>query len=72
VKATGLGFSTDVAEIEVTFGPGVPARLVRLHGDTETAASWTVRELNTATGFAAAVALKGPLDGIRHLQWAAA
>jgi 4'-phosphopantetheinyl transferase len=61
VKATGTGFSTDVAEVEVTFAPGQPARLIRLHGDTEAAAGWTLLELITAPRYAAAVALQGPI-----------
>ena len=69
VKATGLGFSTDVAEVEVTFAPGLPARLMRLHGDTEAAAGWTLRELSTGPRYAAAVALRGPILGLSQLRW---
>jgi 4'-phosphopantetheinyl transferase len=69
VKATGLGFSTDVAEVEVTFAPDVPARLVSLHGDAEAAAGWTLRELGTAPRYAAAVALRGPILDILRVQW---
>lgn len=69
VKATGLGFSTDVAEVEVTFAPGLPARLVSLHGDTEAAAGWTLQELSTTPRYAAALALPGPILEILRLDW---
>jgi 4'-phosphopantetheinyl transferase len=69
VKATGLGFTTDVVDVEVTFAPGQPARLVRLHGDADAAASWSLRELIVAPRYVAAVALKGPILDIVHRQW---
>lgn len=69
VKATGLGFSTDVAEVEVTFAPGLAARLVSLHGDTEAAGGWTLRELVTTPRYAAALALHGPILEIVRLQY---
>jgi len=69
VKATGRGFSTDVAEVEVTFVPGQPAGVVRLHGDTSIAAEWTVRELFVAPRFAAALAVHGPIGEIRRFPW---
>jgi 4'-phosphopantetheinyl transferase len=69
VKATGLGFSTEVAEVEVTFAPGQPARLVRLHGTTEAVTGWTLRELIAPPRYAAAVALRGPILRLVHLEW---
>ncbi len=69
VKATGLGFSTNVAEVEVTFALGQPARLVRLHGDARAAAGWTLRDVPTEPGYAAAVAWFGPIAAVQHLQW---
>jgi len=64
VKATGLGFSTSVKEVEVTCGPSLPVRLVSLHGDSDSAAHWTLRDVPLATGFKAAVATPGP---VRHV-----
>jgi 4'-phosphopantetheinyl transferase len=72
VKATGLGFSTDVAEVEVTFAPGEPARVVRLHGDAAAAAEWSLRELSVAPEFAAAVAVQGPILETRLFEWSGA
>jgi 4'-phosphopantetheinyl transferase len=64
VKATGLGFSSDVTEVEVTFVPGMDARLVSLCGDPKIAAKWTIRDLAAPHGYAAALAVSG---GIRDV-----
>jgi 4'-phosphopantetheinyl transferase len=65
VKATGLGFSMSVKEVEVTFAPGQDARLVRLNGSAAAASEWTLRDLPAPSEFRAAVAFPG---AVRHLS----
>jgi 4'-phosphopantetheinyl transferase len=58
LKATGEGIGNALNQVEVTFLPGEPARLLSLpHGS---ALDWTVRDFVPAQGFAAALVAKSP------------
>lgn len=59
LKATGEGFSRSPDQIEVTFTPGAPARIIRVRGDDDAAAAWSLRSLHPADGYIAAVAVAG-------------
>jgi len=69
VKATGLGFSMSVKEVEVSFAPGEEARLVRLNGSADEAAQWTLVELPAPAGFKAAVATPGIVGQVIREEW---
>jgi 4'-phosphopantetheinyl transferase len=69
VKATGLGFSMSVKEVEVTFGPGEEAQLLRLNGSAGLAAQWTVRDLSAPDGFKAAFAAPGIVRRVVREEW---
>jgi 4'-phosphopantetheinyl transferase len=56
LKATGMGLSDQVREIEVTFSPDEPAGLLALSGDSAAAAHWSLVELIPAAEFTGAVA----------------
>jgi 4'-phosphopantetheinyl transferase len=69
VKALGLGFSMPVTEVEVTFGPKQRASVVRLHGQTEAAREWTLRDLPVLEDYVGALAIQGPLRRVIRLEW---
>jgi 4'-phosphopantetheinyl transferase len=58
LKATGEGIGSRLNQVEVSFLPGEPARLLAISGDTEKAAQWTLKELSPAPGFVAALAIE--------------
>jgi 4'-phosphopantetheinyl transferase len=60
VKATGLGFSMNVQEVEVTFAPAEEVRLLRWSGNPR-AEDWTLSAVEVPTGYAAAVAVPGQI-----------
>ncbi|MBV9134556.1 MAG: 4'-phosphopantetheinyl transferase superfamily protein [Chloroflexi bacterium] len=60
VKATGLGFSMNVQEVEVTFSPDADARLLEWPA-TPPAREWTLREVEIPSGYVAAVAVPGQI-----------
>jgi 4'-phosphopantetheinyl transferase len=68
VKATGQGLSEILSQIEVTFVPGHPARLLRYPGETAAHEHWTLAELNPAANFVGAVAAMAPAQ-ISCWQW---
>jgi 4'-phosphopantetheinyl transferase len=57
LKATGEGISHLLDQVEVSFAPGAPARLLSLPGDGRTAEEWDLYDLSPAPGFAAALAI---------------
>jgi 4'-phosphopantetheinyl transferase len=69
VKATGLGFSMSVKDVEVTFAPGSAVRLVRLNGSEDAAGQWTLRDLTAPNDFKAAVAVPGLVRRVQHEEW---
>lgn len=57
VKALGLGLAAPLADFEVTFAPGEPARFKRLPAG---AGGWSLHDLAVQDGYAAALAHSGP------------
>jgi 4'-phosphopantetheinyl transferase len=62
VKARGGGLSLPLDRFEVSVNPGEPACLLSTAGDPEEAACWSIRDLEPAPGYVAAVA-------VRALKW---
>jgi 4'-phosphopantetheinyl transferase len=60
LKARGFGISIPLDSFEVTHAAG-DARLLATRPNPAEAARWTLRDLDIAPGFAAAVAVEGPL-----------
>ena len=57
-KATGLGLSQGLDHFEVTFGPGVFPRLVRVDGMSEAPEQWELHTLDLAEDYCGAVAVR--------------
>jgi 4'-phosphopantetheinyl transferase len=56
LKATGLGISHYLNQVEVAFLPGEPAALLALPDFLQSTQTWALRELTVAPGFAGALA----------------
>lgn len=70
LKATGRGLSSPLASFDVSLGPGEPARLLRIGGDSCAADAWSIQDLEVPAGFAAALAVEGQYTRIRYRHWA--
>src|SRR5262249_38196538 len=64
LKATGAGLSVALDRFAVTLDPGAPAALVEHRDDPDEVKRWSLRELPAPPGFAAALAVEGPSNGL--------
>jgi 4'-phosphopantetheinyl transferase len=69
IKATGDGLTFPLQEFEVSLEPGVPAQLLAVRGSSEEANRWTMHDLKTRDGYAAALVVEGKEHSISHKQW---
>ena len=58
IKAKGVGLSLPLDEFDVTLDPAEPAELLRTSWDENEAGQWSLRAIETAPGYAAAVAVR--------------
>jgi 4'-phosphopantetheinyl transferase len=59
IKAIGDGLSYPLDRFDVSLVPGEPARLLKVEGYSKVAPQWSIQDLKPASGFAAALAVKG-------------
>jgi 4'-phosphopantetheinyl transferase len=69
LKATGEGLSEILNQIEVTFVPGQPVRLLRYPGELDAHKGWTLAELKPAANFVGAIAARVPLLQFSCWRW---
>jgi 4'-phosphopantetheinyl transferase len=69
LKATGDGISEMLNEVEVSFLPDEPAKVLAISGNVEAARRWTLLDLSPAPGFAAAVAVEARDLQFSCWQW---
>ena len=69
LKATGEGITGRLQEVAVTFLPGEPARLLRPPAMPIPNEDWTLRELEPAGNFAAALAAPTRSFGLSCWRW---
>jgi len=67
LKATGEGIAESLDQLEVTFSPSEPARLVSVRGDRQAAAQWQLEALSPGPDYVAALAVRG--QGLKVRQW---
>lgn len=67
IKAIGEGLSCPLDRFAVTFLPEEPVRIESIDGSRLAAAAWTLRAVDPAPGYFAAVA--APRQHLRLLQW---
>jgi 4'-phosphopantetheinyl transferase len=70
IKAIGEGLSHPLDTFAVTLAPGEPAALLH-SADASESSRWTLRELNPAPGYAAALAVEGRGWKLRCYDWTA-
>jgi 4'-phosphopantetheinyl transferase len=66
-KARGLGLALPFEEFTVSTDPATPALLA---ADDDDPARWTLRDLDAGPGYAAALAIDGPIARVLAWQWA--
>ncbi|HUT18859.1 MAG TPA: 4'-phosphopantetheinyl transferase superfamily protein [Anaerolineae bacterium] len=59
VKAKGLGLEHPLEQFDVSLVPGEPARLLRVESDPGDTSRWSLRWLEPAPGYVAALAVEG-------------
>lgn len=59
IKARGEGLSMPLDQFDVSLIPDEPAALLSIQSDSDEAHRWSLRNLNPADGYAAALAAKG-------------
>jgi len=69
LKATGLGISQYLAQVEVTFLLGTGAGLVCLPEWLTSDGPWSLRDLRPAEGFAAALSVEGEIGEVDCWRW---
>jgi 4'-phosphopantetheinyl transferase len=69
VKAIGDGLRRPLDQFDVSLAPGEPAELLNIAGHPEEAAQWSIQELRSAPGYAAALAVKGHGWHLMCWQW---
>lgn len=69
LKAKGDGLALGLDQFDVSLAPGEPAALLRTEGDPQEASRWSIRELDPAPGYAAALAVEGRNWHLTCWQW---
>jgi 4'-phosphopantetheinyl transferase len=59
LKARGDGLAVDLDSFSVSLSPGEPAALLDVQGHPEEALAWSLRQLDLAPSYAAALAVRG-------------
>jgi 4'-phosphopantetheinyl transferase len=71
IKAVGDGLSLPLDQFDVAFLPGEPARLLATRPDPAEARRWSLRELQVADGYKAALAVEGVGWTLKCWDWPA-
>jgi len=69
LKAQGMGLSRILSSFDVDMNVGQPARLLATRPDATEADHWFLQELEIAEQYAAAVAVEGPIEELRTLNY---
>jgi 4'-phosphopantetheinyl transferase len=69
IKARGEGLSFPLAAFDVSLRPDEPAALRCVRGDEREAARWSLRALDAAPGYAAALVAEGRDRQLKTWQW---
>jgi len=70
LKALGDGLARPLSGFSVTLQPGEPARLLDVECQPHEVERWTLAALQPAPGYAAALAIEGPLRRLAQWSWA--
>ena len=68
IKAIGSGLSHPLDSFDVTLAPGEPAALLRSEREPVSLARWSLFNLDVAEGYAAALAVAGPVTSVTQFN----
>ena len=69
LKATGEGIGYSLKQVEVSFLPAEPARLIRIEGRGDEAIRWRLENLRPASGFTGALVCAAGTTAMRYMLW---
>lgn len=69
VKAWGVGLSLPLDRFDVSVDPHRPAQLVGVRDGPRCGGHWSIHQLRIGCGYAAAVAVQGPLGTLIRRRW---
>lgn len=69
IKARGEGLSLPLDQFDVSLTPGEPAALLSTRCDPQEASRWSLRELNPASNYVAALAVEGHGWELKRWLW---
>jgi 4'-phosphopantetheinyl transferase len=69
VKASGDGLAYPLDGFDVTLAPDGPARLLRIAGKAGEATRWSLQDVRSNSGFAAALAVRGRVGNVTCRRW---
>ena len=72
IKATGVGLACSLDDVEVSLGPGVPPRFLRVPGAVGAERAWSLHAFDPAPGYTAAVAAPWPGSTLTLLEFGTA
>lgn len=70
IKAIGSGLSHPLDTFDVTLAPNEPAALLRVQRDPESVRRWSMFDLDAGHGYAAALAVDGPVHRLNKFELA--
>jgi len=68
LKARADGLSFPLSQLSVSLIPGEPAALLRVHGEPDETARWSLLHLNPGTGYVGALVVEGPSPRLRTFR----
>jgi 4'-phosphopantetheinyl transferase len=69
IKARGDGLYFPPQNFDVSFEPNLPAQFLSVDGSFEQAKKWSMHDIETREGYAAALVVEGNDYSISHKQW---
>lgn len=69
LKAKGDGLTLRLDQFDVSLAPGEPAVLLNTKGDPQEASRWSLLELDSGSGYVAALAVEGQDWQLKCWQW---